>query len=308
MARGGCPHRVDRDRLRAAGRGASAKATEANQARVANAELATDVAALQRELDLIQRPAFIEQQAHALGLGRQRITPSPSPRTRHRWRTTRRARPRSVSERRPQNPRRSTHGSSCCSRTDPGALIAAGGEGAARARPDAHGRRVPDRTMTSPWTTPELTSTGRIEMHSVPHADRLPLDGEWRFQLAASPDTKPAEDPSAWTTIAVPGAWNMQQAGQDFGDLPHYTNVQMPLPGPATAHSRPQPDRPLPRGFPSPAGGVERASRRAPRRGRRERPHRHASTAARSGSARTRIWPRSSTSPPTSAPARTRST
>jgi hypothetical protein len=48
---------------------ASAKATEANQARVANAELATNVAALQRELNLIQRPAFIEQQAHGLGLG-----------------------------------------------------------------------------------------------------------------------------------------------------------------------------------------------------------------------------------------------
>ena len=47
----------------------SAKASEANQARVANAELATNVAALQRELDLIQRPAFVEQQAHALGLG-----------------------------------------------------------------------------------------------------------------------------------------------------------------------------------------------------------------------------------------------
>ncbi|HTC85880.1 MAG TPA: hypothetical protein VK656_04210 [Candidatus Acidoferrum sp.] len=48
---------------------ASVKATEANQARVANAQLTQDVAALQRELDLIQRPAFIEQQAHALGLG-----------------------------------------------------------------------------------------------------------------------------------------------------------------------------------------------------------------------------------------------
>jgi len=48
---------------------ASAKATEASQARAANAELSRNVAALQAELNLIQRPAFIEQQAHALGLG-----------------------------------------------------------------------------------------------------------------------------------------------------------------------------------------------------------------------------------------------
>ena len=29
--------------------------------------------------------------------------------------------------------------------------------------------------MSAPWTTPELTSQGRLPMHSVPHLDRLEL-------------------------------------------------------------------------------------------------------------------------------------
>jgi cell division protein FtsB len=48
---------------------ASAKAAETVQARAANAEVAAEVAALQRELDLVQRPQYIEQQAHGIGLG-----------------------------------------------------------------------------------------------------------------------------------------------------------------------------------------------------------------------------------------------
>ncbi len=77
--------------------------------------------------------------------------------------------------------------------------------------------------MTSrPWETPELTSIGRLPMHSVPHADRVELDGRWRFQLLRSPEEKPA---AAWDEVEVPGCWTMQ----GFFDLPHYTNVQMPF-------------------------------------------------------------------------------
>jgi beta-galactosidase len=74
-----------------------------------------------------------------------------------------------------------------------------------------------------PWTEPELVSRGRLPMHAVPHDDRLPLDGTWRFQLLRSPDETPGVD---WRSIEVPGAWTMQ----DTWDTPHYTNVRMPFP------------------------------------------------------------------------------
>jgi beta-galactosidase/beta-glucuronidase len=73
-----------------------------------------------------------------------------------------------------------------------------------------------------PWETPELTGVGRVPMHSVPHHDRVALDGRWRFQLLPSPD---AEPDAAWGEIEVPGCWTMQ----GWGDLPHYTNVVMPF-------------------------------------------------------------------------------
>jgi beta-galactosidase len=62
-------------------------------------------------------------------------------------------------------------------------------------------------------------------MHVVPHPDRLPLDGPWRFQLLRKP-TDPLDD-GVWREIAVPGCWTRQ----DTWDLPQYTNVQMPFPG-----------------------------------------------------------------------------
>ncbi len=61
-------------------------------------------------------------------------------------------------------------------------------------------------------------------MHSVSPADRLPLDGTWRFQLLARPEDLPGPD---WTTAEVPSLWTM--AGT--WDVPHYTNVQMPFAG-----------------------------------------------------------------------------
>jgi len=61
-------------------------------------------------------------------------------------------------------------------------------------------------------------------MHGVPHADRVELDGRWRFQLLQTPEGEPAP---SWSEVEVPGCWTMQ----GFFDLPHYTNVQMPFPG-----------------------------------------------------------------------------
>ncbi|MEX1169899.1 MAG: glycoside hydrolase family 2 TIM barrel-domain containing protein [Chloroflexota bacterium] len=78
--------------------------------------------------------------------------------------------------------------------------------------------------MTAAWTTPELTGLGRLPMHSVPHGERLPLDGRWRFQLLPDPAHEPVAD---WGEADVPGLWTMSGTW----DLPHYTNVQMPFEG-----------------------------------------------------------------------------
>ena len=74
------------------------------------------------------------------------------------------------------------------------------------------------------WLQPEVTSIGRLPMHSVPHPEHMLLDGTWRFQLLDRADEEPA---SQWREIVVPGCWTMQ----DTGDLPHYTNVVMPFQG-----------------------------------------------------------------------------
>jgi beta-galactosidase len=76
--------------------------------------------------------------------------------------------------------------------------------------------------LEPPWESPETTSIGRLAMHIVPHADRLDLDGRWRFQLLAAPTAVPGPD---WGEADVPGCWTMQ----GLGDLLRYTNVQMPF-------------------------------------------------------------------------------
>jgi beta-galactosidase len=76
--------------------------------------------------------------------------------------------------------------------------------------------------MLKPWLAPELVAVNRLPMHSVPHADHLPLDGTWAFQLLPRPDSQPGE---TWSETAVPGLWTMQ----GFDDAPQYTNVQMPF-------------------------------------------------------------------------------
>jgi len=97
---------------------------------------------------------------------------------------------------------------------------------------------LPEIGSFRPWADPSVVALSRLAMHvSLPApAGRMTLDGEWLFRLFDSPDTVPAQavlgpTPHAgdgWTPIAVPGVWPMQ----DVGDGPHYTNVQMPFPGP----------------------------------------------------------------------------
>ena len=92
-----------------------------------------------------------------------------------------------------------------------------------------------------PWTDPTVTAIGRLPMHvPIARSDRRSLDGSWSFVLFNHPDAVPeaaitGELPStmdtAIVTVAVPGNWTMQGTG----DHPHYTNVQMPFPGPPPA-------------------------------------------------------------------------
>jgi beta-galactosidase len=78
--------------------------------------------------------------------------------------------------------------------------------------------------LPRPWLAPELTALHRLPMHSVPHSDRVELDGTWRFQLLDAPDAQPGAELG---DIPVPSCWTMQ----GFDDPPQYTNVQMPFPG-----------------------------------------------------------------------------
>ena len=82
-----------------------------------------------------------------------------------------------------------------------------------------------------PWDSPETTRWRALPMHAVvrPSADRLPLDGSWRFQLLPTPQAPLAD---RWTRLDVPGCWTMQDFDDlhGVGDLPQYTNVQMPWP------------------------------------------------------------------------------
>jgi beta-galactosidase len=63
--------------------------------------------------------------------------------------------------------------------------------------------------------------------YHIPETSLL-LNGRWDFHYASSPlkapSPKAARD-AQWTTIQVPGHWQLQGHG-----IPHYTNVQYPIP------------------------------------------------------------------------------
>ena len=101
--------------------------------------------------------------------------------------------------------------------------------------------------MLKPWLAPELVSINRLPMHSVPHPDRLELDGTWRFQLLPRPESEPGE---TWTETAVPSLWTMG----GFDDAPQYTNVQMPFEGRPPAIPEHNPTGVYERSFEAPSG------------------------------------------------------
>ena len=90
----------------------------------------------------------------------------------------------------------------------------------------------------APWADPSIVEMSRLPMRTSRggvDGRRLDLNGSWDFSLWKSPDSVPAtaiaaRKPAgrAWKKVAVPGNWTLQ----DVGDHPHYTNIQMPFPGP----------------------------------------------------------------------------
>ena len=98
-----------------------------------------------------------------------------------------------------------------------------------------------------PWADPAQVQINRLPAH-VPLSgfERRSLDGRWSLEMFEHPDRVPAAalrgERSACVTVEVPGNWTMQDLG-GFVDLPHYTNVQMPFPGPPPQLPDAQPDR-----------------------------------------------------------------
>ncbi|GAA4564299.1 glycoside hydrolase family 2 TIM barrel-domain containing protein [Planotetraspora kaengkrachanensis] len=81
---------------------------------------------------------------------------------------------------------------------------------------------------TPAWSSPEISGWRRLPAHAVPRRG-IALDGRWRFQLLPHPD---ADLSARWTEIEVPGCWTMQDFDDihGVGDLPQYTNFDMPWP------------------------------------------------------------------------------
>lgn len=83
-----------------------------------------------------------------------------------------------------------------------------------------------------PWLDPEVVAVNRLPMHTpLRRARTKSLDGQWSFRRFDHPDRVPAAaitGKAPGTTVAVPGNWTLQGTA----DTPHYTNVQMPFPGP----------------------------------------------------------------------------
>ncbi|KAK4194835.1 intracellular beta-galactosidase BgaD [Triangularia verruculosa] len=68
--------------------------------------------------------------------------------------------------------------------------------------------------------------------YHIPENESLSLNGQWHFHYAPAPAKSPSPTPNSssvasegWTTIQVPGHWQLQGHGH-----PHYTNVQFPIP------------------------------------------------------------------------------
>jgi beta-galactosidase len=118
---------------------------------------------------------------------------------------------------------------------------------------------LPGIGAVRPWADPAVTSIRRLPLapptqafasiddaraadpvDAVASRWRRQLDGRWNFRLFDHPDNVPAtavtKAPSGakWQQVAVPGNWTLQHVvdQRNTPDLPRYTNVAMPFPGP----------------------------------------------------------------------------
>lgn len=108
---------------------------------------------------------------------------------------------------------------------------------------------LPDISSIAPWADPSVVELRRLPMRAPVHvydsrdlaragirSDSRwfrSLDGWWRAKRWHHPDEVPAAAVGVriadtnWAKVKVPGNWTLQ----GLGDLPHYTNVQMPWRG-----------------------------------------------------------------------------
>ncbi len=113
-----------------------------------------------------------------------------------------------------------------------------------------------------PWCDPTQLQLGRLPMHTpFSGVERRLLDGVWSLELFDRPDDVPAESLVGVRSRAfdadVPGNWTMHETGS-FVDGPHYTNIQMPFPGPPPRLPDRNPTGVYRRGFSLPARWLKR--------------------------------------------------
>ena len=77
------------------------------------------------------------------------------------------------------------------------------------------------------FENPEITGINRLPMNGIPPAEneRFSLDGQWDFKLLPSARTEFDPEKDFTDKIQVPSNWTLG----NFGDLPIYTNVNMPF-------------------------------------------------------------------------------
>ena len=77
------------------------------------------------------------------------------------------------------------------------------------------------------YEIPEITEVNRMPASGIviPPERRFPLDGQWDFKLFPAPENVPEFKDIRWDKITVPANWTLENCG----DLPIYTNVQMPF-------------------------------------------------------------------------------
>jgi beta-galactosidase len=96
---------------------------------------------------------------------------------------------------------------------------------------------LPEIGAIAPHTDPEIVGLRRLRAHSpLGGFRRIVLDGTWELELFDHPDditpralVGPRRRRSV--TVDVPGCWPMQVEAAPH-DVPHYTNIAMPFPGP----------------------------------------------------------------------------